>query len=261
MSEIQNIIPGLIPVGEYGGKQAVSGRMLHEFLQVETAYNIWFGRMLNYDFEEGRDFQTFLIESSGGRPGSDHALSLPMAKELSMIQRTERGKQARQYFIEMEGRALATPALPQGSELLALAVIEAQKVITAKDEQIAELAPKAEYVDRFVGERSDIITIDVFAGQFGSTGPKVRELLWEKSLAARKVIGERWSDSKQEMEDVYEWRARQGRATTGWFELLPQHKAPRLHNGQVRQTMYVRQFHAEALAAKLGLTSSKEIAA
>ena len=80
------------------------GRDLHEFLEVTTPYRKWFPRMVEYGFSEDQDFRTILSESAGGRPGQDHIISLDMAKEVSMIQRTERGKQARQYFIECERR-------------------------------------------------------------------------------------------------------------------------------------------------------------
>ena len=119
--------------------------------------------------------------------------------------------------------------------------------------KVAEDAPKVAYVERFVGQSSDAITVDVFASQFGTTGPKVRELLVERGVAVRKFMGERWSGSKQCMEKEYEWRPRQGVASAEWFDLRPQHNAPRLHNGQVKQTMYVRQFHAQELAIRLGL--------
>lgn len=252
MSEIQNITPGLIPVGEHNGKQAVSGRALHEFLEIETPYNIWFGRMLNYGFDEDRDFQTFLYESSGGRPSMDHALALDMAKELSMIQRTDKGKRARLYFIEMEKKATGQLALTDDQ-----IVHQALTILTAKtaelEAKVEADAPKVDYVDRFVGQVSDAVTVDVFASQFGSTGPKVRDLLQEKRLAVRKFLGERWSSTKQCMEKEYEWRPRQGVKSSPWFDLRPQHNAPRLHNGQVKQTMYVRQFHAQELADALGL--------
>lgn len=84
------------------GEQLVSGRELHEFLEVGTPYDKWFPRTCEYGFSEGTDFSTFLSESTGGRPKANHAMTLDMAKEISMIQRSEKGKQARQYFIEVE---------------------------------------------------------------------------------------------------------------------------------------------------------------
>ena len=80
----------------------VSGRELHKLLEVKTAYNDWFPRMCEYGFSEGIDFSSFLSESTGGRPSTDHQLTIDMAKELCMIQRTEKGKQCRQYFLEIE---------------------------------------------------------------------------------------------------------------------------------------------------------------
>ncbi|WP_225666458.1 ORF6C domain-containing protein [Lactococcus garvieae] len=82
----------------------VSGRELHDFLEVKTPYHIWFERMTEYGFTENVDFIGFEQKSSklGGRPSQDHALKLDMAKEISMIQRTAKGKEARQYFIQVE---------------------------------------------------------------------------------------------------------------------------------------------------------------
>lgn len=78
------------------GEQLVSGRELHEFLEVDSNYTTWFNRMVGYGFDERNDFFPFLEESTGGRPSVDHAMKLDMAKEISMIQRTAKGKQARQ---------------------------------------------------------------------------------------------------------------------------------------------------------------------
>lgn len=95
----------LIPVhtNPDGGK-AVMGRDLHEFLEVRRDYTSWFKQMTDYGFSAGQDFTPNLVKSTGGRPRADHIITLDMAKEISMIQRTERGKQARQYFIECERR-------------------------------------------------------------------------------------------------------------------------------------------------------------
>lgn len=84
------------------GEIIVSGRELYEFLEVQSNYTTWFKRMSEYGFVEGTDFIPFSEESTGGRPTQDHALKIDMAKEISMIQRNEKGKQARQYFIEIE---------------------------------------------------------------------------------------------------------------------------------------------------------------
>ena len=80
----------------------VSGRELHAALGVATQYKDWFPRMCEYGFIEGRDFSSILSESTGGRPSTDHALSVPMAKELCMLQRNDQGKKIRQYFISVE---------------------------------------------------------------------------------------------------------------------------------------------------------------
>lgn len=136
---------------------------------------------------------------------------------------------------------------------LARMVIEQEEEKAALAATVEAQRPAVEYHERFIAEKDDIVTVDNFASQYGSTGPIVRDLLRTSGLAARKLIGRRWSDSKRQMENVYEWRARQGLSTSEWFDLRPQHNVPRLHNGQVRQTLYIRQFYAEQLAVKLGL--------
>ena len=80
----------------------VSGRQLHEALGVNSRYTTWFDRMKEYGFTEGQDFLPNLGKSTGGRQATDHIIKLDMAKEIAMIQRTERGKQVRQYFIQVE---------------------------------------------------------------------------------------------------------------------------------------------------------------
>ena len=88
------------------GEQLVSGRELHEFLEVGTQYTKWFERMKEYGFVENTDFtaisQKRLTAQGNETTYTDHAMTLDMAKEISMIQRTEKGKQARLYFIEVE---------------------------------------------------------------------------------------------------------------------------------------------------------------
>lgn len=87
---------------ENADRPTVSGRELHTALEVETPYHKWFPRMCEYGFSENIDFWTNLSKSAGGRPSTDHELTISMAKELCMIQRTEKGKQCRQYFLQVE---------------------------------------------------------------------------------------------------------------------------------------------------------------
>lgn len=84
----------------------VSARELYEFLEVKRDFTDWFKyRVGQYDFEEGKDFTTILGKSTGGRPGKDFAITIEMAKELSMVENNEKGKEARKYFIKCEKQA------------------------------------------------------------------------------------------------------------------------------------------------------------
>ncbi len=96
----------LIEVNYDNDRPLVSARELHEFLEVKTEYRHWFPRMCEYGFEENTDY----IATGQKRPTAqgnittynDHQLSIEMAKEICMLQRNEKGKQARQYFIQLE---------------------------------------------------------------------------------------------------------------------------------------------------------------
>ena len=75
--------------------QTVNARDLHAFLEVGAAFKDWIPRRISdYGFQAGRDFCSFLSESSGGRPAKEYAISLDMAKELSMVERNEKGRQS-----------------------------------------------------------------------------------------------------------------------------------------------------------------------
>lgn len=98
----------LIHISEENGKRAVSARELHNFLGVGKDFSNWIkDRIKKYGFVENQDFEVFAKfgeNPNGGRPSTEYALSIDMAKELSMVENNERGKQARRYFIECEKR-------------------------------------------------------------------------------------------------------------------------------------------------------------
>lgn len=142
----------LIKVDFTGEKPAVSARELHEFLEVETRFNDWFSRMCEYGFTEGEDFYSFLSKTpTGGRPAQDAALSIDMAKEICMIQRNEKGKLARQYFLALEKdwnspeKVMARALQIAEKELKQIKALNSALTV---ENQI--MAPKAEYFDELV---------------------------------------------------------------------------------------------------------------
>ena len=89
--------------------QTVSARELHEKLKINTRFNDWFPRMVEYGFSEGMDFYSKMSKTeNGGRPSKDFDISIDMAKQICMIQRTPEGKAVRQYLIDLE-KACNTP--------------------------------------------------------------------------------------------------------------------------------------------------------
>lgn len=162
----------------------VSGRMLHEFLEVKTQYKDWFPRMVEYGFIEGSDFNPLKFEQvqiEGNREVkrqiTDHAIKLDMAKEIAMIQRTDKGKQARQYFIQVE-KDYNSP-----EKIMARALQIAQQELSTlrlenaiKDQQIAELKPKADYMDMILKNKS-LLTITQIAKDYGMSGNAMNKIL------------------------------------------------------------------------------------
>lgn len=145
----------------------ISGRELHKFLQIGTAYKDWFPRMVEYGFVEGVDFCSKMSKTSpnGGRPSINHDLTIGMAKEICMIQRNERGKQARLYFIECERRLKEQqkPALPDFTDPVIAARAWADEVEKKQlaEAKVAELQPKADFYDAAASSESLFSMADV----------------------------------------------------------------------------------------------------
>lgn len=136
---------------------------------------------------------------------------------------------------------------------LARMVLESEEEKKVLEAALDSAAPAIAYHDRHIAENDDLITVKTWGAQFGLTEPQAYNLLKSKNIVYKLSFGERWSRSKGRKEEVYEYRARAGRVTFEWFEPRPQHNAPRHHNGQVKQTLYVKQFFGDLLADKCGL--------
>lgn len=133
----------------------VSGRQLHEALGVKTRYDNWFSRMTEYGFTENQDYLVTSIfghNSNGGRQNKvDHIIKLDMAKEIAMIQRTERGKQVRQYFIQVE-KDFNSP-----EKIMARALLMADQKVHKLEAQIEADRPKVLFADAVSASKSSCL--------------------------------------------------------------------------------------------------------
>ena len=138
----------LIPVfaGELSGAsvQLVDARLLHSFLEVGRQFTHWIQeRIEEYGFIELQDFLPILAKSSGGRPSKEYHLTLDMAKELAMVERNEKGRQARRYFIEMERQALQRIPEPKTKKAIPGGLtLDQQDAIKAMVKERVEVLPK-----------------------------------------------------------------------------------------------------------------------
>ena len=130
----------------------VSARELYSFLEIATHFKDWFPRMCEYGFTEGMDYTPLIFEHPQNKQSTmDYQLSIPMAKEICMIQRSEKGKQARHYFIVIE-TAWNTPEMVMARALkLAEGSIASLRLVNSKlSVANASMQPKAEYFDELV---------------------------------------------------------------------------------------------------------------
>ena len=148
-------------------EQTVSGRELHTFLGIETPYTKWFERMLQYGFEEGKDYtdkNVSVLSEKREREYTqlDHIMKLDMAKELCMLARNDKGKQARQYFLEVE-REWNSPEKVM-ARALKLAEAKLNEVKAFADEQTKQLEaaqPKVIFADAVATAQTSILIGDL----------------------------------------------------------------------------------------------------
>lgn len=144
--------------------QTVSARELHKELRIKTRFNDWFQRMTEYGFSDGEDFYSKMSKTSesGGRPQVDYDISLDMAKQICMIQRTPEGKAVRQYLIDLE-KAWNTPEQVMARALkLANKTIDSLKVDNSKlIEDNSRMKPKEIFADAVATSTTSILIGDL----------------------------------------------------------------------------------------------------
>lgn len=153
----------IININYSSDRPTVLGRELHDMLGVNSNYTTWFNRMCDYGFKEHVDFETCFpnLESEnqhGGQNKVDHQLTIPMAKEICMLQRTERGKECRQYFIRIEEEWNSPDAIMQRALQIANSRVEklrGENQILL--EQNTAMQPKALFADSVCASSTSIL--------------------------------------------------------------------------------------------------------
>lgn len=172
----------LIKIEERNGEQLVSGRELHKFLEIKARFNDWFSRMCEYGFIENKDYiaitQKRVTAQGNETTYTDYLMKISMAKELSMLQRNERGKQAREYFIKCEeawnseDMVLARALQIQNKKILGY-----KEHIEVLENKIKEDAPRVSFAET-IEKASDCILVREFSKIIANEGIH----LGEKSL-------------------------------------------------------------------------------
>lgn len=171
----------------------VSGRQLHEALGVKTEYKKWFSRMTEYGFNESDDFLKVTqkcLTSSTGQNTTDHIIKLDMAKEIAMIQRTDKGKEVRKYFIQVE-KDFNSP-----EKIMARALLMADKKIKLLESQnenllleLEEANKNADYLDLIL-QTKDSLTITQIAQDYGISARKMNQLLKQERI--QRIVNGQW---------------------------------------------------------------------
>ncbi|WEZ72404.1 phage antirepressor KilAC domain-containing protein [Bacillus altitudinis] len=178
------------------GNLLVSGRDLHEFLEVGTRYDIWFNRMKEYGFVENIDFLLVVQKRSTNNPKNpftditDHHIKISMAKEIAMLQRNKKGKEARSYFLELE-RKWNSPemVMKRAMDYLNDQVDKLQTSNLLLEQQVNELKPKATYYDMVLQNKS-LLSVSKIAKDYGMSAMKLNKLLHE--LGVQYKQGDIW---------------------------------------------------------------------
>lgn len=159
------------------------------------------------------------------------------------------------YFaVQTRRQELASPSLSD-DEIVARALQITSSRVKELEAKVAADAPKVEYVDEFL-DRDDVVLFRVAANELNVPESYLRGLLVSAKWIYRKTIGTRWSNSKSREVTEYEWLATAEHRDK--FRSMPQHNAPRHHNGQVRTTLYIR---SEALPELRRLLMRKAVSA
>lgn len=219
----------LIPThSNESGNLLVSGRDLHEFLEVKTPYTQWFDRMVEYGFSENVDFILVSQKSETNNPKNpiatltDHHIKVEMAKEIAMIQRNEKGKQARQYFLEIERRWNSPEmVIKRAHEYLEkkVAALTTENLVLVQ--QNNELRPKASYYDMVLQNKS-LLSVSKIAKDYGLSAMALNQKLHDLGIQYKQgdiwLLYAKYQDRGYSQTTTHVIDADRSRVSTKWTQ-------------------------------------------
>lgn len=172
----------LIKITEQNGERAVNARELHQFLEVKSRFGDWIKNRINeYGFVENQDFVSVSKNLENGGRTIEYAISLDMAKELSMVERNEKGKLARLYFIEMEKKAIGYTQQAIGDKPSA--------------KGIEKMKREKFIVNQVKEQRFELICLIRQYMQRGDMAQVAKELGYNPSTVQDVMLGRQWNES------------------------------------------------------------------
>lgn len=176
----------LIKVKTQGDTQVVSARELYKGLEIAQRFSRWVSN--NWDmFEEGIDFNkctsSTVVNNGAVRELDDYTITIDMAKQLAMMVRSEKGKQYRQYFLELERKWND----PKEVVKRGYAILQNENKQLKIENEV--LKPKAEKYDRYLSNKG-LITITEIAKEYGMSGVKLNQFLRDKRVIYKR--GNKW---------------------------------------------------------------------
>ena len=202
--------------------KTVNARELHSFLEVSTRFSDWIQRRISeYEFVENQDFVVLLKNEKnpiGGRPQKEIHISIDMAKELSMVERNEKGKQARQYFIEMEKVAKSSDPM-----MLLNDPVYLRGALATYSERVIELTPKAEAFDRLATKSEGAMNLTNAAKHLQMQPRAFNQFLFANGWIYKRTIGSAWIAYQDKLQRGYlEHKAYPVTQSDGTEKIYPQ---------------------------------------
>lgn len=163
--------------------KAVNARELHQYMEISRDFSTWInGRIDQFNFTQGEDFMVDSLPQNGGkcgRPSIEYFITIDMAKELAMVERNEKGKEVRKYFIECEKKLIAQQAQPQFN--IPQTLPEALRLAADLADQLAIAAPKVAVYELLADRKGDVSTT-IVAKELGTTAIKLNRFLRDNGV-------------------------------------------------------------------------------